>query len=117
MMEGVNPTKIYFKYICKHHNVAPVQLLNANKVINKKSLHFPFTDIIGKLNISRLLMCYWYKFSPMATVSCIRPEDMYPTCVQERGSAFMLITVSRFAKRKLLHACPLELVLVFFHQY
>jgi hypothetical protein len=35
MMEGVNPTKIYFKQTCKYHNVSPAQLLYANKIIKK----------------------------------------------------------------------------------
>jgi hypothetical protein len=35
MTEGVNPTKIYYKHTCKHHNVFPVQLLYANKIIFK----------------------------------------------------------------------------------
>jgi hypothetical protein len=26
-MEGVNPSKAYYKHICKYHNVSPVQLL------------------------------------------------------------------------------------------
>jgi hypothetical protein len=30
-MEGVNPTKIYLKNLCKYHNVPPVQLLHTNK--------------------------------------------------------------------------------------
>jgi hypothetical protein len=34
-MEGVKPTKIYFKHICKYHNVSPVQLLYGNKIIKK----------------------------------------------------------------------------------
>jgi hypothetical protein len=32
---GENPTKIYFKHICKYHNVSPVQQLCANKIISK----------------------------------------------------------------------------------
>jgi hypothetical protein len=34
-MEGVNSTKIYFKHICKYHNIALVQILYANKIILK----------------------------------------------------------------------------------
>jgi hypothetical protein len=33
---GVKLTKIYFKHICKYHNVSPIQLLYANKIISKK---------------------------------------------------------------------------------
>jgi hypothetical protein len=31
-MEGVNPTKIYCKHICKYHMYPPVQLSYANKI-------------------------------------------------------------------------------------
>jgi hypothetical protein len=32
-MEGGNPTKVYFKHICKYCNVSPIKLLYANKAI------------------------------------------------------------------------------------
>jgi hypothetical protein len=32
-IEEVNLTEIYCKHICKYHNVPPVQLLCANKII------------------------------------------------------------------------------------
>jgi hypothetical protein len=32
MMEGVNLSKIYYKHICKYHNISPEQLLNAIKI-------------------------------------------------------------------------------------
>jgi hypothetical protein len=35
MMVGVNVIIIYFKHICKYHNVSPIQLLYINKL--KKS--------------------------------------------------------------------------------
>jgi hypothetical protein len=36
MMKGVNPTKIYFKHIHKYHNVPPIQILYANKIIKEE---------------------------------------------------------------------------------
>jgi hypothetical protein len=36
MMEGVNPTKIYYKCICKYHNVSPCITIICNKIINKE---------------------------------------------------------------------------------
>jgi hypothetical protein len=33
IMQEANLIKIYFKHICKYHNVSPVQLLYANKII------------------------------------------------------------------------------------
>jgi hypothetical protein len=32
MMEWVNPTKIYFKHICKYYNISPCTILYANKI-------------------------------------------------------------------------------------
>jgi hypothetical protein len=36
MVEGTNPTKIYFKHMHKYQNLSLIQLLYANKIINKK---------------------------------------------------------------------------------
>jgi hypothetical protein len=35
-MEGVNPTKIYFRHISKYHSVSPGQILYANKIRKNK---------------------------------------------------------------------------------
>jgi hypothetical protein len=45
MMERVNPVKIYFKHTYTYHNISPVQLLYANKIIKKeykaRTVHYP----------------------------------------------------------------------------
>jgi hypothetical protein len=38
--DGRGKSKIYCKHKCKYHNVSPVQILYANKIIKKKKNEF-----------------------------------------------------------------------------
>jgi hypothetical protein len=53
-MEGVNLTKIYFKQICKYHNVSPIQLLYANKIIKKNKASPTLRSLICPLGLYAL---------------------------------------------------------------
>jgi hypothetical protein len=81
MMEGINPTMIYFKHICKYHSISPVQLLHANRIIKNfviKENHVSFSDFRGKEGNLNFKVANWREMTGTAHIFQKLTTLLYP---------------------------------------